>query len=169
MVLPAILLFLCVCALLLPPLVLAPLAGSAVAAVPPDAVRVSAVAYPYGPVLMDRTITEPRTVADLAARLNRLPAFEWRMGCTLAPPDPVRYVFHFTRWGMPVAVASLVPGDCAPLRWGVSSGGYGYGRLDDTGATTRAAGGGGAAATAGAGLNASITVARGGAASPDCR
>jgi hypothetical protein len=39
---------------------------------------------------------------------------------------------------MPVAVASLVPGDCAPLRWGVSSGGYGNGRLDDTGATTRA-------------------------------
>ncbi|HEV2236842.1 MAG TPA: hypothetical protein VGR57_09315, partial [Ktedonobacterales bacterium] len=60
------------------------------------------------------------------------------MGCALAPPAPVRYVFRFTRWGAPMTVTSLDPVGCAPLRWGVSSGGYDYGRLDDTGATTRA-------------------------------
>jgi hypothetical protein len=137
LVLPMMLLCLCVVALLLP-LMQAPLFGRAVGAVPPNAVRVSAAAYPYGPALVDRVITDPRLVRDLWARLNALPAFTGRMGCALAPPDLVRYTFRFTRWGTPVMAAELVAFGCAPRRWSVSSGGYGYGRLDETGATTRA-------------------------------
>jgi hypothetical protein len=138
MVLPAALLCLCVVALLLPTLLFAPLAGHAVSAVPPDAVRVSAVAYPYGPVLVERTITDPWVVRELYTQLSGLPRFDGRMGCALAPPDPVAYEFRFTRWGMLVAVAAPQADGCAPRRWSVSSGGYSYGRLDESGATTRA-------------------------------
>jgi hypothetical protein len=138
MVLPAALLTLCIVALLLPPLIFAPMVGHAVGAVPPDAVRVSATTYPHGPVLVDRTITDPRIVADLWARLAHLPALEWRMGCMLAPRDPIRYVFRFTRWGAPVTVAAPRADGCGPRQWGISSGGYSYGRLDVSGATTRA-------------------------------
>ncbi|HEV2239241.1 MAG TPA: hypothetical protein VGR57_21475, partial [Ktedonobacterales bacterium] len=67
MILPAALLILCVVALLLPTLLFAPLAGRAVGAVPPDAVRVTASAYPSGQLLVDRTITDPRVVRDLWA------------------------------------------------------------------------------------------------------
>jgi hypothetical protein len=138
MILPAALLILCVVVLLLPTFLFGPLAGSAVAAVPPDAVRVTASAYPYGPVLVERTITNARVVRDLYIQLSRLPRFGGRVGCALARPDPISYAFRFTRWGAPVVVASPQADGCAPRRWGISSGGYGYTRLDETGATTRA-------------------------------
>jgi hypothetical protein len=136
-VLPLMLIVLCITALLLP-LPLQAVAGRAVGAVPPDAVRVSAAAYPYGPVLVERTISDPRVVRDLWVRLSGLPRLDGRMGCALAPPDPIRYTFRFTRWGLPVTVAEPRADGCAPRRWSVSSSGGGYVRLDETGATTRA-------------------------------
>jgi hypothetical protein len=89
-------------------------------------------------VLVDREITDPHIVARLFTQLASMPAFEWRVGCTLASPDPISYVFRFTRWGAPVTVAAPRADGCAPRQWRISSGGYGYGRLDVSGATTRA-------------------------------
>lgn len=105
---------------------------------PPDAVQVSASAAASGRTLVTRRITDARTVADLYARLNGLPAVRWRFGCLLAPPDPVDYRFHFTRWGMPIEDAQSEGYGCAPRRWFVSRYGFYDLHMDFTGEQTKA-------------------------------
>jgi hypothetical protein len=106
---------------------------------PPDAVQVSTSASPeLGDTWVTHQITDARTVADLYARLNALPAVQWRYGCLLAPPDPVHYMFHFTRWGMPVEDAQLDGEGCYPRRWFVSRYGFQDLHMDLTGEQTKA-------------------------------
>jgi hypothetical protein len=137
MVLPAVLLAVFVLVLFVQPVIVPAIIGL-VPPVPPDAVQVSASAAPYGPTLATHTITDARTVADLFARINRLPSIGQLHGCALATPDPVAYTFRFTRGSVLVEVAAPVADGCSPRRWLVSRGGLGSVRLDVTGEATRA-------------------------------
>ncbi len=137
MVLPAVLLAVVVLALFVQPVIVPAVIGL-VPPVPPDAVQVSASAAPYGPTLDTHTITDARTVADLYARLNRLPLVRGPFGCVLALPDPVAYMFRFTRGSVIVEVARPVADGCSPRRWSVSRSGDSYLRIDFTGEATRA-------------------------------
>jgi hypothetical protein len=103
----------------------------------PDAVQVSA-SPDYGRTWVTRQITDPRTVADLYARLNGLHAVWGRYACVLAPPDPVDRRFQFTRRGRDIEDAQLADNGCAPPRWSVSHFGYQYMRIDPTGEQTKA-------------------------------
>ncbi len=104
---------------------------------PPDAVQVSA-SLDHERTWVTHEITDAHTVADLYARLNGLPSVRWRFGCLLAPPDPVLYRFHFTRWGMAIEDAQPEGGGCAPRRWFVSRYGYYDLHMDFTGEQTKA-------------------------------
>jgi hypothetical protein len=137
MVLPAVLLAVVVLALFVQPVIVPAVIGL-IPLVPPDAVQVSASAAPYGPTLDTHTIRDARTVADLYARLNRLPLVRRPFGCVLAFPDPVAYMFRFTRRSVLVDVATSVAPGCSPRRWLVSRGGDSFLRVDWTGEATRA-------------------------------
>ena len=107
--------------------------------IPPDAVQVSASAAVDGRTLVSHKFTDAHTVADLYARINALPSTGGlRFSCMLAPPDPVRYTFHFTRWGMPVEDANPSGGGCYPRRWIVSRYGGWDLHMDFTGEQTKA-------------------------------
>jgi hypothetical protein len=134
MVLPAFALTVCVLVLFVPPVVFPAVIGL----VPPDALQVRASAAPDGPALATHRITDAHTVADLYARINRLPSVGQLHGCALATPDPIAYMFRFTRGSVLVEVAAPVADECAPRQWSVSRGGWGSLRTDLTGEATRA-------------------------------
>lgn len=94
--------------------------------VPPDAVQVSAYFVASGRTLSTREITDTRTVADYFARLNSLPSGITLLevqGCPLRYlPTLVNYTARFTRWGLPIMVATLDNNQCLPT-WEFSSGG----------------------------------------------
>ncbi len=101
--------------------------------VAPDAVRVSVAAAADGHLLATRTITDARTVADLYARINRLPsAGPYPVyHCGLSGPDAVTFSLRFLRWGLPIEVAMLPV--CGG--WEVSRGGIYDVRNDPDGQT----------------------------------
>ena len=61
--------------------------------VSPDAVQVGIASEAQGHVFATREITDARTVADLFARINGLPAVGWLAvyRCPLSRPDAVMY------------------------------------------------------------------------------
>ncbi len=115
-------------------------ASAVIQLVPPDAVRVSASVAVGGRTLVTHEITDAHTVADLYARLNRLPSVGPFFECGLGGlPDPVHYTFRFTRWGVSVEDATLGGSGCPrPLAWRVSYGVLWNFHTDYTGEQTQA-------------------------------
>jgi hypothetical protein len=107
--------------------------------VPPDAVQVSVSYVESGRIYFSREITDARTVADGYARANalRAPSFAELNGtytCALYDPHTVeQYTLRFTRWGLPVMVATDV-NRCGSF-WHTSSGfpGSWFPSVDSTG------------------------------------
>jgi hypothetical protein len=92
--------------------------------VSPDAVQISQSSAATGHTLASREITDARNVADFYARINSLPVAPpgATFHCPLFDPKTVtQYTVRFTRWGLPVEVATLTQFGC--LYWYISSGG----------------------------------------------
>lgn len=101
--------------------------------VPPDTVQVTysslagrAESGGGGPYTTTHTITDAATVADLSARINRLPIelpsldLRSQMGCSLLGlPFTVTVVLRFTHWGLPIETAITQYGgdNCHPWWW----------------------------------------------------
>jgi hypothetical protein len=91
--------------------------------VAPDAVQVTVSVAATGHTLASRAIADPRLASDLYARINRLP---WAgpasvYHCGLSGPDPVTFAYRFTRWSLPVEVATLpVCGGWEVIRGGLT-------------------------------------------------
>lgn len=103
--------------------------------VPPDAVQVSTAFAAQGNYVPRREITDARTVADLYARINDLPPDSLFAvdSCPQPGPDTLMYSFRFTRWGLPVEVATLVEKNCSV--WSLVRGGLPEVHNDPTGQT----------------------------------
>ena len=96
--------------------------------VPPDAVQVSVSSVETGRLLGSREITDARTVADDYDQISDLPvSFEAEFGtyhCNQYDVHTLKtYTFRFTRWGLPVKVATVENICGLPLLWLISSGG----------------------------------------------
>ena len=103
----------------------------------PDAVEVNASTEDGYP-LVSHHITDAHIVADLYSRIESLTSTGGlHFTCLPAPPDPVRYLFHFTRWGVPVEDARLLGYGCYPRRWQVSRFTFSDLRVDLTGEQTK--------------------------------
>ncbi|HEX9413891.1 MAG TPA: hypothetical protein VF916_10350 [Ktedonobacterales bacterium] len=94
--------------------------------VPPDGVQVITTSAESGRTLSTQEITNARTVADFYARLNSLPLDQRFVDPNTCPlrylPTLESYTVRFTRWGLPVVVATWDSLQCIPI-WEFSSGG----------------------------------------------
>jgi hypothetical protein len=92
--------------------------------VQPDTVQISQYVDATGHVLAERTITDPRTVADYYARINSIPQVppnESFNACTLFDRDTVTdYSVIFTYRGIDVEDATLTQFGC-PM-WSINHG-----------------------------------------------
>jgi hypothetical protein len=89
--------------------------------VPPDAVHISQSVEATGHILAQRTIADPRIVADYYARLNSMPATPGPMTCPLRYNPVTTYTVTFTRWGLPIEGATLADVSC-PFWWIIRGG-----------------------------------------------
>ncbi len=107
--------------------------------VSPDAVQVSTATAAQGYYFATREITDAHTVADLYTRINGLPSARpfaiLFPPCPTPSPDTLMYSFRFTRWGLPVEVATLVEQGCSV--WEFIRGGIPGARNDPTGRQTQ--------------------------------
>jgi hypothetical protein len=94
--------------------------------VPPDGVQVTTTSSESGRTLSTQEITNARTVAEFYARLNSLPLDQRFVDPKTCPlrylPTLENYTVRFTRWGLPVVVATWDSLQCIPT-WEFSSGG----------------------------------------------
>jgi hypothetical protein len=91
--------------------------------VPPDAIQVSEFSVASGHLLRTREITDSHLVADFHDRLNSLPSATGTFHCPLYDPKTVtRYTVRFTRWRLPVEVATVTQFGCQ--FWSLGSGGF---------------------------------------------
>lgn len=103
--------------------------------VTPDTVQVTVSVAGGGRMLATREIADALTVADLYTQINGLPSVGLSpvYHCGLPGPDPVAFGFRYTRWGLPVEVATLPDPGCAG--WWISRGGLSDGHDDPNGET----------------------------------